>query len=290
MKKLLIIILLGAIFSCKGNNKTVHNDEQTLDELENVVLDESTIKAMLASPGYLDQLLENADHGNADAQYFIATCYYNGWELPQDYENAVMWFTKAAELGHPKAQFSLATCYQYGTGLQQDYDKAFYWYKQSALQEDADALSRLGECYLNGFGVICDEEKAIKLFQESASQGSSEGIGNLGQAYYWGMGVEKDLKKAISLMEEATQQGQDVYYGLLGNAYYQLGDYDKAVYNLQFAAEQGDGRAQLLLGDCYLYGIGVEENESIAKMWYNKAAEQGETYSPATVELEELEE
>ena len=41
------------------------------------------------------------------------------------------------------------------------------------------------------------------------------------------------------------------------------------------AAEQGHSDAQDMLGYCYYYGVGVEEDKGEAVKWYRKAAERG---------------
>lgn len=41
------------------------------------------------------------------------------------------------------------------------------------------------------------------------------------------------------------------------------------------AANQGDAKAQFMLGECYYYGKGVNEDKDKAMEWYTKAADQG---------------
>ena len=41
-------------------------------------------------------------------------------------------------------------------------------------------------------------------------------------------------------------------------------------------AEQGDANAQYNLGNMYIYGNGVPENDTEAVKWYRLAAEQGQ--------------
>ena len=52
------------------------------------------------------------------------------------------------------------------------------------------------------------------------------------------------------------------------------------------AAVMGNVRAQKELGDCYLYGIGVDKNISYAKQWYENANKRH--YEPAKRRLEEI--
>ena len=43
------------------------------------------------------------------------------------------------------------------------------------------------------------------------------------------------------------------------------------------AAEQGHACAQFNLGECFKYGIGVEEDLDEAEEWFHKASVQGDT-------------
>ncbi len=52
-------------------------------------------------------------------------------------------------------------------------------------------------------------------------------------------------------------------------------DYEQAVYWHQEAAEQGHADAQFQMGSNYSYGIGVEQDGEQAAYWWKKAAEQG---------------
>ncbi|MBQ7403379.1 MAG: SEL1-like repeat protein [Lachnospiraceae bacterium] len=52
---------------------------------------------------------------------------------------------------------------------------------------------------------------------------------------------------------------------------------------LRVIAERDNARAQALLGDCYLYGWGVEKNVTEAVKWFRKSAEQGNAYGQAVL-------
>ena len=58
-------------------------------------------------------------------------------------------------------------------------------------------------------------------------------------------------------------------------ALYDAEDYDNAVPLLQEAADQGDPVAQNKLGNCYIYGWGVEQDYEEGLKWYHLAADQG---------------
>jgi len=54
---------------------------------------------------------------------------------------------------------------------------------------------------------------------------------------------------------------------------------EHAIDEYRKAAERGDAMAQFNLGNMYLEGIGVPQNDKLAADWFRKAAEQG--YAPA---------
>ena len=57
---------------------------------------------------------------------------------------------------------------------------------------------------------------------------------------------------------------------------YNAGNYETAIAIWLPLAEQGDARAQYILGIMYAKGRGVPQNYILAHMWYNMAVSQGE--------------
>jgi hypothetical protein len=60
-----------------------------------------------------------------------------------------------------------------------------------------------------------------------------------------------------------------------GVAAYQKGDYSTAFKEFKPLADQGDARAQDLLGDMYELGMGVTQDYVQAHMWFNIASANG---------------
>jgi len=58
-------------------------------------------------------------------------------------------------------------------------------------------------------------------------------------------------------------------------AAYEKGDYAAAIETFRGLAEEGDPRAQCILGLAYAYGEGVPQDHAEAGRWYWKSAEQG---------------
>ena len=114
-----------------------------------------------------------AEGGDKIAQYNLGVKYYFGEGVPQDYKEAVKWFTKAAEQGDAKAQYNLGNKYRKGEGVPQDYKEAVKWFTKAAEQGDADAQSNLGGMYLFGNGVIEDYVTAYAWLSVAKANGNA---------------------------------------------------------------------------------------------------------------------
>ena len=65
--------------------------------------------------------------------------YANGRGVPQDYKQAVKWYTKAAEQGNAKAQYNLGVMYAKGQGVPQDNVYAHMWFNLAAANGNEPA-------------------------------------------------------------------------------------------------------------------------------------------------------
>ena len=84
---------------------------------------------------FSERLLLDAEQGDADAQYNLGKCYYEGAGTTQNSDNAVIWWRKAAEQGHAQAQKNLGDCYYYGEAIEKDSVQAVYWLQKAAEQK-----------------------------------------------------------------------------------------------------------------------------------------------------------
>jgi hypothetical protein len=63
------------------------------------------------------------------AQNDLGNGYLDGvWGKPQDFAEAVRWYSKAATQGHAMAQHNLGVMYDEGKGVPQDTVTAFMWF------------------------------------------------------------------------------------------------------------------------------------------------------------------
>ena len=146
-----------------------------------------------------------AKQNHTEAEYYVGLYYQNAKGVPQNIEQAIQWYEraaikenknalyhlamilikqerkdfvtvaklleKAAKLDHPNAQYNLAVMYQKGDGVEQDMQKALFWYEKAAEANLAIAQYNLGMIYFEGSIVEKNEEKAKELWQKAANQG-----------------------------------------------------------------------------------------------------------------------
>ena len=110
----------------------------------------------------MTDLAAAAEHGDAGAQYLLGFMYAEGQGVPQDYTQAIRWYTKAAEQGHPDAPFMLAALCTDGRGIPPDPGEALRWYLTAARQGQPDAQLIASDMIAGGEGTEADLVEACK--------------------------------------------------------------------------------------------------------------------------------
>jgi hypothetical protein len=117
---------------------------------------------------------KKADQGDSDVQYDLGLMYGKGQRVPQDYKEAIKWYTKSAKQGHAEAQNALGLAYAHGTSVPQNYSEAVKWYRKAAEQGVANAQYELGLLYAQGQAVPRDFVIAHMLWTVSAISGHND--------------------------------------------------------------------------------------------------------------------
>lgn len=142
------------------------------------------------------KLLQDAEQGDADAQYKLSEAYFVGDGVAKDRTESAKWCRKAAEQGHVRAQFALGMSYYSGDGVPNNKTEAITWWTKAAEQGDAAAQRKLGFCYRDGDGVPIDKSMAVEWWKKAAEQGDEDGWYHLGLSYKDGAGIAKDHVEA----------------------------------------------------------------------------------------------
>eukprot|EP00984_Skeletonema_dohrnii_P011403 scaffold4542_cov150-Skeletonema_dohrnii-CCMP3373.AAC.8 len=121
-------------------------------------------------------------------------CYHE-----EDYDNALDYLTKAAELGDVKAHYHLSLLYGEGKGVEKDEKKEIYHLEVAVLAGHPRARHNLG-CYEEGNGRI---DRAVKHWIIAANLGLDEAIQAL-KVYYANGEVRKDEFAAALRVHQAA--------------------------------------------------------------------------------------
>ena len=183
----------------------------------NVVMGEKDNTSRSKDEASFQNLLALADKGDADAQYNLGHCYYDGDGVSQNYYEAAKWWRKSAEQGKSESQNNIGMLYIWGRGVKQDLYEATRWLRLAAEQSNATAQKNLGWNYYNGRGVEQNFEEAVRWYRKAADQGNANAQLCLGWCYAQGRGVEKDYKEAFRWINKAAEQGNSKAIEILNN-------------------------------------------------------------------------
>lgn len=223
--------------------------------------------------------------------------YYTGTNgFPLNYNKALDYFKKAAELGNADAMNYLGVMYQYGQNVIKNTTTAADWYYKAiqADNENAYAAHNLGGLYYNGDGVPKDMVKAFQFYKASVDLGLGNTTSIYPKSCYMAgliaMEHYKNSKEAVPLFVDAAK------YGNMPEAWHNLGwlceqgamnisKSDILATALGFyknAAELGFIQSMDAVGRIYASVQMIDE----AKSWIKKAANKG--YEPAKKRLKLL--
>lgn len=75
-----------------------------------------------------------ADQGSPNAMEIIAFAYLDGWHgyLKKDSAESIKWFRKSAEMKFQQSQLELGDLYAKGDAVKQDWQEALFWYSLAA--------------------------------------------------------------------------------------------------------------------------------------------------------------
>jgi TPR repeat protein len=220
-----------------------------------------------------------AEMGNLNAMNNLGACYEDGQGVPKDLEESVKWYRKAAEQGSAIAQRNVGLAYIRGEGVVQNNESALGWIKKSATQGDAHAQYLLGVGYSGIDGIPVNHSEMFNWFRKAAEQGHAAAQKYLGDCYVNGEGITANSTEAVKWYLKAAAQKDADAQNALGlcheNGTGVARDLFEARRQYQSAADQGNVNAQYNLGRCYRAGIGVVKDVAKAAEWYQKSAEQG---------------
>lgn len=225
--------------------------------------------------------LSNDDNGYA--YFMLGEICCSNIEGNIDYNEAVYWYKKSAELGYRSAYYQLGDCYKYGSGVKADSEKSQEYYIEAFLAGDEDAIEEIDSdlIYKKGYSIYRKRKYAesLRYLKIAAELGNVEANYLLGCFYDFGYGVKINYEKAYDYYLCAAENGHAHAQYDVGFAFrYARGierNLEKAIYWFKKSAALECDAGQYELANCYWHGIGVEEDRRLATEYYLKAYEQG---------------
>jgi TPR repeat protein len=88
----------------------------------------------------LEECLNSAQLGYADAQFVLGEYWYQGQYAPRDFQQAIKWFEQASVQGHAMAQLRLGSMFYRGEGVPANSIQAYIVLKMSAINGSDEAI------------------------------------------------------------------------------------------------------------------------------------------------------
>jgi hypothetical protein len=227
----------------------------------------------------LELVRNSGSNGYVPAMLNLGFLLEGGVYVPQDYKEALYWFSEAAARTNSDGLLQVGGCYHYGLGATQNLALAADYYRRASDLTNYIAMKSLGYLYMNGLGVRKDPETAKLWLLRAAIEGKnpramlnlgalSSGSNNqntnqLAEAFGW-------WKRSADLGDPlASLQVARLYYWGLGVVETNIDEY--RFWRLR-AATLGATEAQYLMGAAFRDGDGVEKNTDSSLLWLRKAA------------------
>lgn len=185
-----------------------------------------------------------AEDGDSGSQAALGWMYLHGKGVPQNDSEAKRLITLSAERGNIAASAVLGGMYLNGAAVEKDLELAREWIGKAAQGGHKGAQVMLGNLYIGE-----RQDDSARLALAKATAGSAAGSSGETTAI---------LAEPRSVSREAAEP-----------------DPKAAVKWYKKAAKNGSAAGQAALGEAYRLGLGVEQNEVSAYMWYTLAADQG---------------
>ena len=158
--------------------------------------------------------------------------------------------------------------------------------KGKNLLEQAYSMGNLSAGHALSYGYSCgwfgekDYKSQMKILRELEHYHIPEVLNDIGCAYEYGNGVvKKNIRLAIIWFNKAVSEGSVSAMSNLAHIYLRgpekYRDTEKGLLFAFRAADYDDEQAQNLLGLCYRFGIGLDEDYEKSIQYFKKAVKGG---------------
>lgn len=160
-----------------------------------------------------DIVKRKAEKGNSQSQMILGFMYYTGdgiikgKNIGKNIDEAVKWFTAAAENGESQAQYILSSIYLKNENNENSSNKGIMWLTKAAENGLSSAQLSLATLYSEGNIVTKNHKEAIKWFTIAAENGNVMAQKTIAGIYHFSIGFDK--KVAYSWYKVASVSGDE---------------------------------------------------------------------------------
>lgn len=268
----------------QGRNRPSLSCQTLFGEVTARPYPDERMEQMRLSGMSFEQKLEAAKSGDIGCLEAVAMGYLEGEGVATDLKAAAQWMERLAEAGSAVGQFNMGLFCAKGCGVPRDFERAAEWMRRAEQSGSPDARSMVKLC-----AEMADNRKRAEAGDVAAQTKCARAFMVLGGSLEQ-MGPGSDYDEAFRWAKRASDAGNPEAAFLLGLCY----DFGRGVEQneglaaqaYQKGAEAGDPSCQWNLAMCYRQGSGVNYNEGKAILYAYKAADQG--YQPAVDGLQEM--
>ena len=281
------------------NATTESNAKALADQQEaakRLIINPPSVAIMANAGDSIAALTEKSDQGDNAAKLRLATYYYLGQGVLQDYRRAFSLFEQVAASGNSDAQNFIGLLYGSGQGVPLDYKLAMIWYRKAASQGNSNGIYNLALMIENGYSEEVPSSESWRYYHQSAQLGFGLAQYRLAMLYARGEYIEKNSQLSAQWMRKAADSGNADAQFYLGEALLMqsvtVADENDALTWIERAAgqgqpeasketsqrraaERGDANEQFKLGSRYYSGDNLLRNMTRAVTWWRKAAING---------------
>ena len=153
------------------------------------------------------QLYAALSAGNPAAAYEMGSRFAEGRGVLVNFQQAAIWFDRAAKAGSVPGLFRLAVLYERGQGVAKDLQEARRLYLAAADKGHAKAMHNLAVMYVQAIDGKPDFATAARWFQKAANHAVVDSQYNLGVLLSRGVGIDQNLPEAYKWFALAAARG-----------------------------------------------------------------------------------
>jgi localization factor PodJL len=153
------------------------------------------------------QLYAALSAGNPAAAYEMGSRFAEGRGAPVNFQQAALWFDRAAKAGSVPGLFRLAVLYERGQGVAKDLKEARRLYLAAADKGHTKAMHNLAVMYVQAIDGKPDFATAARWFEKAANRAVVDSQYNLGVLLSRGVGVDQSLPEAYKWFALAAARG-----------------------------------------------------------------------------------